>query len=75
MKISYFAITHILHCFHIFKPGQNAPGQPVFESDNFGVVGKAYDNVAHKYGSGWIILWSQKNRVKLADKQILKAPQ
>lgn len=65
--------TYLVQFYKAGAP-QNAPGQSLFESDDFGAAGKAYDDASQKYGPGWIILWNQKSRTKLQTKQVLKAP-
>ena len=65
--------TYVVQFYKAGGP-QNATGQPVFASNDFGSATKAYDEASSKYGPGWIILWNQKNRMKLQSKQVLKAP-
>jgi hypothetical protein len=65
--------TYIVQFYKAGGPA-NAVGQPVFASNDFGAATKAYDEAPQKFGPGWIILWNQKNRMKLQTKQVLKAP-
>jgi hypothetical protein len=65
--------TYLVQFYQAGSP-QNATGQSLFASNDFGSASKAYDDAAHKYGPGWIILWNQKTRMKLQSKQVLRKP-
>lgn len=55
--------------------GPNAPGKPVFASNDFAAAAAAYDKAASEHGPGWLVLWNQRSRLKLQQKQLLRAPE
>jgi hypothetical protein len=64
--------TYLVQFYKAGLP-QNAPGQSLFASNDFAAAGQAYDKASREVGTGWLILWNQKTRMKLQSKQIIRA--
>jgi hypothetical protein len=61
--------------FYPPNAGANGAGKPVFASNDFAAAAAAYDKAASEHGPGWLVLWNQKSRLKLQQKQLLRAPE
>jgi hypothetical protein len=60
--------------FYPPNAGANGAGKPVFASNDFAAAA-AYDKASSEHGPGWLVLWNQRSRLKLQQKQLLCAPE
>ncbi|MFN8758585.1 MAG: hypothetical protein ACK5XA_07250 [Tagaea sp.] len=65
--------TYLVH-FYPPTTGAADSSRAMFASDDFTAAAAAYDKAAGEHGPGWLVLWNQRSRLKLQQKQLFHAP-